>query len=86
MENPKPIPAVVTPCDSDRIIDLRRLDRAPAPQATEGEQAGGRRIPFTYAPGPISIILLKIRAMENYSTNSQRLMRQRQFYVRVKGS
>jgi len=86
MEKPQPISAVVTPCDPFRIVDFPQLDPAPVPMAIEGKPATGRKMPFTYSPGPISIILLKIRAIESYSANADRLTRQRQFYTRVKRS
>jgi hypothetical protein len=40
-------------------------------------------MPFDHDPGPQSIILLKIIAMETYSANLPRLARRRQFCKRL---
>jgi len=51
-----------------------------------GRPAKAHPMPFAYNPGPTSVILLKIMAMENYSANVGRITRQRQFCSRIKGS
>jgi hypothetical protein len=86
MTKRKQVPAVVTSFDSRNLL-------APALEATVFEtpapvddKPARRRISFDYNPGPTSVILLKIMAMERYSANADRLTRQRQFCSRIKGS
>ncbi len=85
LTNPRPIPAVVAPCDAGSLSTTSLEIGAAGPSlGVEGTQAKGHRMPFAYCPGPASVILLKIRAMENYSANAGRLIRQRLFCSRVK--
>lgn len=86
LEKPIQVSAVVTPCNPNSIVVLPQLDAAPISLAAEDKPTTGKRMPFSYCPGPISIILLKIKAIENYSANTDRLNRQRLFCSRVKGA
>jgi hypothetical protein len=87
-EKPRQIPAVVSRCgeDTSNAIDIQPIETASLRIVRQERPSVGKRMPFTYSPGPISIILLKIKAMENYSGNADRLTRQREFCTRVKVS
>jgi hypothetical protein len=88
MTKPKQVPAVVAPFDCRNpfapTLDVRSIFKISSPAGDK--PARGRRMPFEYNPGPASVILLKIMAMEHYSANVSRLARQRKFCSRVKGS
>jgi hypothetical protein len=87
MDKPRQIPAVVTPCDSrPPSTNPSDVDASGVSLRADGKPARAYKMPFAYNPGPTSVILLKIMATENYSANASRLTRQRQFYLRLKGS
>jgi hypothetical protein len=81
------ISAVVTPCNSrDTSVHDSDIDAVGISLSADQNRAKPRKMSFAYNPGPMSVILLKIMVMENYSSNAGRLARQRQFCSRVKGA
>lgn len=67
-------PALIAPAPATVILSLKlRREKKRDP----------RQMPFDHDPGPQSIILLKIIAMETYSANLPRLARRRQFCKRL---
>lgn len=87
MTNPRQIPALVSACDPVTLsITPSSVQALARPLRLDPKPFKGQKMTFAYCPGPASVILLKIKAIENYSANAGRLTRQREFCSRVKSS